>query len=105
MRKEIEEQIKELKEITALRDSLTKLEKNKDFQKVIFQTYFDKEPTRLSMIRPSVNKENQAHVDDAFKAVGLLKLFFDMVLNKGEQAETEIAKLTEELNNISGEEI
>jgi len=105
MRKEIEEQIKELKEVTALKDSLIKLEKNKDFQKVIFQSYFDKEPTRLTMIRPSIKTENLPHIDDAFKAVGLLKLFFDMVLNKGEQAETEIAKLTEELNNLDGEEI
>jgi len=104
MRKEIEEQIKDLKETTGLRNSLTKLYKNKDFLKVISTGYFEKEPVRLTMLRPDVPGEHKVEVDEQLTSIGLLYKYFEAVVFNGNQADMEIEKLEEELLNL-GEEI
>ena len=98
MNTEIENKIKELKEIVSMRTSLEKLYKNRDFIKVISEGYFNNEPTRLTMIRPMVKAEYQSNIDDAFKAVGLLNKYLEVVTSNGEQAQIEIDKLEAEMN-------
>ena len=96
---EIEQKIKELKEVISIKDSLLKLYKNKDFIKVISEGYFENEPVRLTMIRPMVKTEYQSNIDDAYKAIGLLNKFFEVVVSNGTNAQNEIDKLEEELKN------
>ena len=96
---EIELKIKELKEVVASKISLEKLYKNKDFIKVISEGYFENEPVRLTMIRPMVKTEYQLNIDDAYKAIGLLNKFFEVVISNGTNAQNEIDKLEEELKN------
>lgn len=98
MNTEIENKIKELKEVVSMRTSLEKLYKNKDFIKVVSDGYFANEPTRLTMIRPMVKAEYQSNIDDAFKAVGLFSKYLEVVMSNGEQAQNEIDKLEAELN-------
>lgn len=98
MNTEIEEKIKELKEVVSKKTSLEKLYKNKDFIKVISEGYFESEPVRLTMIRPMVKSEYQSNIDDAFKAVGLFNKYLEVVISNGEQAQIEIDKLEAELN-------
>ena len=104
MRKKIEERIKDLKETTGLRDSLTKLYKNKDFLKVISTGYFEKEPVRLVMSKADVPREYKDDINEQLTSIGLLYKYFEAVVFNGSQADMEIEKLEDDLLNL-GEEI
>lgn len=103
MNTELEEQVKQAKEAIALRDSLFKLYKNKDFIKVISVGYFEKEPVNLAKARPFIMSEDLPQVDDAFKAIGLLNKYFITIERNGSVAESNLEKIEEELQNSSEE--
>lgn len=99
MNTEIEEQVKQAKEAIALKDSLLKLFKNKDFIKVITEGYFEKEPAKLTKARPFIMSEDLTQVDDAFKAIGLLNKYFITIERNGSVAESNLEKIEQELAN------
>ena len=96
---ELELQLEEAKLQASKRDSLLKLYKNKQFKEIILEGYFKEEPAKLAIARPNIMSTEQVHVDDAFKAIGLLNQFFRIIERNGAVADAQIEQLEAELAN------
>ena len=90
--KQVDSSIAECKHLMNVRDSLVKLQKNRDFKKVILESYFKEEAARLVMAKSSdLGSEHQDIFDRMIYGVGSLAKFLDMVITRGDQAEEELA--------------
>ena len=87
----LEANMAESKHFVDVKDSMVKLQKNRDFKKVITEYYF-KEEARLVMAKSSnLTEEQQMVIDKMIYGIGSLAKFFDSVLSRGVQSEQQLA--------------
>jgi hypothetical protein len=83
----------EAKQFISVKNSMLKLQNNRDFKKVITEYYFKEEAARLVMAKSSnLNVEQQLLVDKMIYGVGSLAKFLDSVISRGTQAEQALAE-------------
>lgn len=85
----IELSIKEAKEVIGLRDSLSKLLKGRDFKQVVSVGYFEKEASRLVLLKATPHmqaKEDQEFIDNSIIAIGYLRQYFATIMQRGQLA-------------------
>jgi competence CoiA-like predicted nuclease len=76
-----------------VKNSMVKLQNNKEFKKVITEYYFKEEAARLVMAKSSnLNEEQQLVIDKMIYGIGSLAKFFDSVLSRGVQSEQQLAE-------------
>lgn len=87
---EVQVTIKQSKEAIALMNSVLKLTENKDFKAVITEGYFEKEASRLVLLKadPSLqNEKEQLEIDRRIIAVGYLRQYLSYIVQIGRMAE------------------
>lgn len=90
----IEISIEQAKKAIDSMNSLLKLTKNKDFKKVINEGYFEKEASRLVLLKadPSMQSpEDQRLIENSIIAIGFLRQYFSAVIQMGRMAERTLA--------------
>jgi len=81
--------IEQAKKAVAKMDSINKLTNNKDFKDIILEGYFEKEASRLVLLRadPAMQTEqDQNNINNAITAIGHLRLYLMSVLQTGRAA-------------------
>ena len=82
----------EAKHFISVKNSMLKLQNNRDFKKVITEYYFKEEAARLVMAKSSnLTEEQQMVIDKMIYGIGSLAKFFDSVLSRGVQSEQQLA--------------
>ena len=101
----IKEEKKNYKERIALRDSLKRLSKNRDFKLVIEQAFMEKECARYARMSGLQTISADARADALAKcqAAGHLQEFLHMTEMLGNQAEHSLRKLLDEEAEINAE--
>ena len=83
----------EAKHFIDVKNSLLKLQKNKDFKKVVIEYYFKEEAARLVMAKSSnLDETQQLTIDKMIYGIGSVAKFFDSVLQRGAQAEQSLSE-------------
>ena len=84
----LEANMAEARHFVDVKNSLIKLQKNRDFKKVITEYYFKEEAARLVMAKSSnLTEEQQKVIDKMIYGIGSLAKFFDSTLSRGVQSE------------------
>lgn len=80
------------KEMVDIRDALVRLQKNKDFKKVIEEEYFLKEASRLVLARAnlSLSADQKANILQMIDGIGCLSSYFDLIHRRGAEMEQTI---------------
>ena len=104
---ELEQQAKDLKEIIDRRDLALKLEKNREFRKLILEDFCTTECARYVQLSadPALSTENRADALALAQAAGHLRRFLSVVVRMGNQAEHELAQVNESLEEARREEV
>lgn len=85
---QIELNMAEAKRFIELRTSLQRLEKNRDFKKLISEYYFKEEAARLVMAKSAgLDETQQAVIDKMIYGIGSLAKFLDSTMSRGAEAE------------------
>lgn len=87
---EIEISIEQAKSTISTMESLLKLTKNRDFKKVVLEGYFEKEASRLVLLKadPSLQKdEDQNQIMNQINAIGYVRQYFNTIMQLGRMAE------------------
>lgn len=94
------------KQQAGLLEALQRLERNRDFRKVILDGYFRDEPARLASLlaEPRLTTEQKADTLNSIKAVGELQQWFLKVRTFGDQAQKAIIDHEEELRILREQE-
>ena len=103
---EIQVDIDEAKLTIGLRDSLDRLGKNSDFDKIINNGYFKEEAYRLVHLKaaPAMQApERQDALIKAIDAIGSLQQHFHMIYVMGEQAENALQQADQALEEMAME--
>jgi len=103
---EIQVDINEAKETIEIMNSLNRLVKNKDFEKIIGEGYFKEEAYRLVHLKaaPAMQgEERQAALVKAMDAIGCLQQHFHMIFVMGEQAEDALRQGDQALEEMAME--
>ena len=91
---EIELSMSEAKKTVDLGKSVERLRKNRDFKKVIEETYLREEAIRLVHLKssPAMQRpEMQANIDADIKAIGSFAQFLDTITAMADRASGELA--------------
>jgi len=104
---ELEQQIEELQELVARRDLALKLEKNRDFKKLILEEFCVNECARYAQnsANPSLRPEERADSLALSQAAGHLRRWLSVIVRMGNQAEHEIKANREAIDEMRAEEI
>ena len=104
---ELEQQAKDLKEIIDRRDLALKLEKNREFRKLILEDFCTTECARYVQLSadPALSTENRADALALAQAAGHLRRFLSVVVRMGNQAEHELTQVNESLEEARREEV
>ena len=103
---ELELNIKEAKDIVALGDALERLEKNRDFKKVIKEAYLHEEAIRLVHLKADANMQNeriQQNVLRDIDSIGAFAQFLQEVFRRADMARDAVIACEETLDDIRGE--
>lgn len=87
---EIELSMDQAKESISNMTSLLNLTKNEDFKRIIEQGYFEKEASRLVLLRASPqtqDEETQKSIDNAITAIGHFRQYLMTIMQIGRTAE------------------
>ena len=105
--KHLEIEKKNCRERMALRDSIIKLQKNKDFQKVIEQSFMLDDCARYARNSGLVTLPGEEREDSLAKAqaAGHLKEYLHAKIMMGNAAEQTLIKLIEEEDHILYDEV
>jgi hypothetical protein len=96
---QVEISIKEAKEAISTRDDLIKLSKNPMFDRIINVGFFEKEASRLVMLKanPGVqDADNQAGIIKTIDSIGELRQYFQKIINIGNMAENSLDSYEED---------
>ena len=97
----IEANMAESKHFIDINNSLMKLQKNRDFKKVISEYYFKEEAARLVMAKSSnLTADQQLVIDKMIYGIGALAKFLDSVSARGAQAVQTLAEDEEAKESI-----
>lgn len=106
-RQQIEADIAAARKFVELRDSLQKLESNKDFKRIIRDGFFRDEAIRLVHLKADPahqTPERQASIGKQIDAIGALSSFFRVIDFNAAQAESAIAQSELMLADMDTEE-
>jgi hypothetical protein len=69
-------------------EALDRLYHNKDFKEVVTDGYFQKEASRLVLLKGDVNidEKSERHCEKMINGIGCLRAYFQMVNHFGQQA-------------------
>lgn len=98
----IEQQIAELQELVERKDLALKLEKNRDFKKLILDGFCETECARFARNSgdPSISPENRADSLAMAQAAGHLRRYLSLCVMQGFRAEDEIRQAKEALEEL-----
>ena len=91
---QIEISDKQAKEMVSKMESLLRLVKNRDFKKVIEEGYFEKEASRIVLLKgdPEMQSEaDQRTLDNMIIAVGGLRQYLSSTMQIGRMAQRDLA--------------
>ena len=90
----IQQQIDELQELVERKDLALKLEKNREFKKLILEIFCEKECARFARNSgdPAISPENRADSLALAQAAGHLRRFLSLCVTQGYRAEHEIVQ-------------
>jgi hypothetical protein len=100
---ELEVTMEQVKEVIAVRDSLRRLAKNKDFKKIIDIGYFTNEASRVVLAKANPHMqtvERQTVLDNQIIAIGGLRQYFSMLTALGNQAERDLEAHQQDLEML-----
>ena len=103
----IELSMAQAKSAIATMSTLNRLTANKDFEEIILKGYFEKEASRLVLLRadPSMgDEEGQKLIDNQIIAIGHLRQHFVTIMHFGRMATKELADDEETLDELLTEE-
>jgi len=103
---EIELSMSEAKAVVDLGKSVERLRKNRDFKKVIEETYLREEAVRLVHLKssPAMQRpEVQAGIDSDIKAIGSFAQFLDTISAMAERAASELEDGEQALEELRAE--
>jgi len=103
---EIELNIKEAKKFVDLGKSLERLQSNRDFKKVVEESFFKDEAVRLVHLKsnPAMQRpEQQAAVDSDIRAIGTFAQFLDTIYMRADHAAKAIEADEESLEELRAE--
>ena len=102
----VELSLEEAKKIVDLGEAISRLEQNRDFQKVILDGYFGAESKRLAFLTADVTlpPENQQAVWAGIRSIGELRAYLLSRKSMAEVARKEIGDHQETLEELRGEE-
>lgn len=103
---DLEQQAKDHREVIERRDLALKLEKNREFKKLILDDFCTTECARFAQLSadPSIPAENRADALALAQAAGHLRRFLSLTVRMGNQAERELAEVNEALEQARREE-
>lgn len=104
---QIEQHIEQLQELVERRDLALKLEKNREFRKLILEEFCVNECARYAQnsANPALKADERADSLAIAQAAGHLRRFLSIVVKMGNQAEAEIGSAKEELDEVRKEEV
>lgn len=105
---QIEISIEEAKKTVAMKEALHNLLDNKDFKAVIEEGYFEKEASRVVLLKsdPEMQDEkSQKQLDHTIIAIGSLRQYFRTIMQLGYMAERSIADDEATREDLLAEEI
>ena len=103
---QVELTIKQAKEAVDLKDSVLKLQKNKDFKAVINEGYFENQASRLVLLKadPSMQSDrDQKEIDNNIIAIGYLRQYLSSLVQLGYKAEREVLDAEEAKQELIAE--
>jgi len=106
--KNIEMSITQAKAAIAASTSLQTLVRSKHFKEIILEGYFEKEASRLVLLRaePSMQDEvSRKVIDDQITAIGYLRQYFITIKQLGRMSEKALKDDEAELESILAEEL
>lgn len=102
---QLENDLAKAKEMIALGEAVQRLQKNRDFKKVMVDVYFTSEPQRLTMLlaAPNVRNEVRTSIHESLQSIAETHSFLNTILSEAERAKDLIAEyedaIVEERNN------
>lgn len=101
----IQQQIADLQELVERKDLALKLEKSREFKKLILEIFCEKECARFvrNSGDPSISPENRADALAMAQASGHLRRFLSLCVMQGYRAEHEIAQAKQALEELRAE--
>lgn len=96
----IELNIKSARELVEMGKCLARLEKNRDFKKLILTRYLKDEAVRLVHLKAAPNAQNekiQAAIVRDIDSIGALEGFFNSIFHEAQRAAEAIAESEDEL--------
>ena len=102
----VELSLDEAKKIVAFGEAIRRLEKNRDFQKVILDGYFSEEAKRLTFLTadPAIDEKTAQATWGDIRAIGALRMFLFNRKSFAEVAAKEVADHMETLEELRAEE-
>jgi len=103
----IELSMKQAKSAIADMDVLNRLTANKDFEEIVLKGYFEKEASRLVLLRadPSMqDKQGREMIDNQIIAIGYLRQHFVTIMHFGRMAQKTLADDEETQAELLAEE-
>jgi len=104
--KEIEMNIKQARELVNLNTALERLEKNRDFKRLIKDEYLHNEAVRLVHLKADSNMQSEQRQSDVTRdidAIGSFAQFLNMVGFKAEMAQQAIDACEDTLDTLREE--
>lgn len=102
----VELSLEDAKKVAALGEAIKRLEKNRDFQKVVFDCFFTEEAKRLTFLTAdtTLDEKKAAAVWQDIRAIGSFRAFLMARKTLGEMATKEINDHLEALDELRAEE-
>jgi hypothetical protein len=104
----VEISIQHAKDTVDKMTSLLKLSKNKDFKKIIDEGYFEKEASRLVLLKADSSLqsvEDQKQIDNSIIAIGYFRQYLGTVIQLGRMAEKSLKEDEDVLQELRNEEL
>lgn len=103
---QIDADIKTAKQFIKDRDSFYKLEKNREFKKIILEDYFKTEAARLAMSKSADLSDSQLrNIDNMIYGVGGLHNYFMDIIRRGDQAEAYLVELEADRDELLSQQV
>lgn len=92
---QVEISIEQAKEAIAKRDALVRLTANPDFKKIVLEGYFEKEASRLVLLKADPEMQGdteQKQINNSINAIGYVRLYFHTIMQIGAQMDRTMAE-------------
>lgn len=99
---ELEVGLEQAKAMAAQKQSVLKLESNREYKKIILDGFLEKEPARLALIcaDPRLSEEDREMVMLQLKSISCFHQYLQAIVMQGSVAEAAIVDYEEELDEV-----